>query len=125
MCAINLPLLTKVFLCLESPTDPELSKLLDIIPVWFRLVVALGVPRARAEAYRQENLDSHMAGLHALCYWRDGRCEAEFPPTWKFLLKTVDTTCGSQVAKQLEAIVSPVQTQLDGQHDGGKHVNVK
>ena len=78
------------------------------------------MPRAQAEAYCQENRDSHIAGLHALCYWRDGRCDvAKFPPTWKFLLETVDTICGSQVAKKLEAIVSPVQTQLVGQHDGG------
>ena len=61
-----------------------------------------------------------MAGLNALCYWRDGRCdEAKFPSTWKFLLKTVHTTCGSEVAEKLEAIVSPVQMQLDEQQDGG------
>ena len=106
-------------LTLEFPTDAELGKVLDIIPLWFRLAVALGVPTIQAEAY-QENRDSHTAGLHALRYWRDGRCnEAKFPSTWKFLLETVNTKYGSQVAKQLEDIVSPVQTQLVGLHSGG------
>ena len=98
---------------------------MDIIPVCFRLTVALGVPKTQAEAYRQENHDFHIAGLHALCYWRDGRCNnAKFPSTWKFLLETVDTICGSQVAKQLEAIVSPVQTQLVGPQGGGNMLMV-
>ena len=93
--------------------------MLDIIPTWFQLAVDLGVPIAQAEAYRDDN-PSRIGGLYALRYWRDGKCnEAKFPPTRKFLLKTVDTTCGSQVAKKLEAIVSPVQTQLVGQHGGG------
>ena len=78
------------------------------------------MPTIQAEAYRWDYPGSHTAGLHALCYWRDGRCdEAKFPSTWKFLLETVNTNCGSQVAKQLEDIVSPVQTQLVGPHGGG------
>ena len=93
--------------------------MLDIIPDWFQLAVDLGVPIAQAKAFREDN-PSRIGGLYALRYWRDGKCDkAKFPSTWRFLLKTVDTTCGSQVAKKLEAIVSPVQTQLDGQHDGG------
>ena len=93
--------------------------MLDIIPDWFPLVVDLGVPIAKAKAYREDN-PSHIGGLYALRDWRDGKYnEAKFPPTWEFLLKTVDTTCGSQVAKQLEAIARPVQTQLFGPHDGG------
>ena len=93
--------------------------MLDIIPDWFQLAVALGVPIAHAEAYRDNN-PSHIGGLRALCYWRDGKCDlAKFPSTWKFLLETADATCGSHVAIQLEAIVSPLQTQLVGQHDGG------
>ena len=93
--------------------------MLDIIPDWFQLSVDLGVPIARAKAFREDN-PPHIGGFFALCYWRDGKSnKAKFPSTWKFLLETVDTTCGSQVAKRLEAIVSPVQTQLVGPHSEG------
>ena len=82
----------------KCPSDVGVLGILEHIPLWYDLAVKLGVPIAQVEAYR---LDSAMGGIHALSYWRNGRCRGAFPNTWGFLLETVESLHGPLVAKKL------------------------
>ena len=71
--------------------------ILEHIPVWYELAIRLGVPFPKVKAYR---LDLAMGGIHALSYWRNGRCRGA-SPTWGFLLETVEKLEGPLVATEL------------------------
>ena len=82
----------------KCPSDVGVLGILKHIPLWYELAVSLGVPIAQVNAYR---LDSKMGGEKALLYWRNGRCERDYPNTWGFLPETVEKLQGPLVAKQL------------------------
>ena len=95
-------------LCSVSPTDDELNKVLDVIPLWNDLTLALGVPRNQAKAFIREESSYKMAGFDSLCFWRNGKCGvAEYPPTRRFLLDTVNKTEGPYYAIKVKNIFHP------------------
>ena len=88
-------------LCSEPPTNYEINNLLDIIPQWDDLPLALGVPRDQVKAFREE-FSYRMAGLEALYYWRNGKCDvAKYPTMRRFLLETVNKTKGHRYVIKL------------------------
>ena len=86
-----------------SPTDAQLLQAVKAAPnKWKPLALSLGVPVGQISALDNEHRNNEMAGLHALAYWRDGRCEKNIPITWNYLLEKVEKECGRVVAETLE-----------------------
>ena len=77
-----------------SPSESDLSKVLDIIPEWYNLAVALGVPVERVRQFQQIKT----GGLEALCYWRCGESGQNYPTSWRFLLAKIEEHQGHNVA---------------------------
>ena len=81
-----------------TPSDEGLLNVCKMIPEWQTLAICLGVPYDVIENHTQAPL----GGLVALVYWRDGRSDRSSPPTWEFLLQSVDDQFGSMVAEALQ-----------------------
>ena len=81
----------------KKPSDAALNGILRISPDWTSWIVDLGVPIDRVHAFHLNPIGS----LLALQYWRDGKSGEHFPPTWKFLLDTMNEAKGCEVAQQL------------------------
>ena len=85
----------------KKPSNEALSGTLAICRDWTNWIADLGVPLDKALAL-QLKLDPIIPnGFLALQYWRDGKSGDNFPPTWKFLLDTVEKAKGPEVAQQI------------------------
>ena len=81
----------------NKPSDTALNGILKISPDWTSWIVHLGVPLDEAVTFKSKP----MGGLLALQYWRDGKSGEHFPPTWKFLLDTMNEAKGCEVAQKI------------------------
>ena len=77
-----------------SPSESDLLKVLNIVPEWYDLAVALGVPVERVKKFQQIKT----GGLEALCYWRCGESGQNYPISWRFLLAKIEECQGHNVA---------------------------
>ena len=81
------------------PSDVGLQGVLEVVPVWDNLAIALGVPLAHINAFR---IEPTLSGLKALCYWRDGRSGSHYPTIWRFLLEKIKECEGYNVSDILK-----------------------
>ena len=84
------------------PSESDLSKVLDIIPEWYDLAVALGVPVERVEHFQRIKT----GGIEALCYWRCGESEQNHPTSWRFLLDKIEECHGQDVVRDMKKVFS-------------------
>ena len=90
---------TLVFVVDTSPCESDLLKVLDIVPEWYSLAVALGVPVERVKQFQRIKT----GGLEALCYWRCGQSGQKYPNSWKFLLDQIEESQGHNVAQSVRS----------------------
>ena len=88
-----------------SPSDVGLQGILELLPVWEKYAIALGLTIAQVEYY-QGLPQRTIRGLFALKYWRDGQCGPSYPCTWGFLLDVIKDCLGPNVAEVLRKKVA-------------------
>ena len=66
-----------------------------MVSKWESLAISLGIPIKIVQQYEAKPHGE----LKALQYWRNGNSAGIFPPTWGFLLKQVEATCGKKLAR--------------------------
>ena len=85
------------------PSDAGILGVVEKISNWEMLAVRLGVPLAHIDDCKN---DRTLGKSKTFDYWRNGRCDREFPITWDFLLECVEKTCGTRVAGDLKKYAS-------------------
>ena len=93
----------------SSPSESDLLKVLDVVPEWYNLAVALGVPVQRVEQFQQIKT----GGLKALCYWRCGESGQNYPTTWRFLFAKIEECQGHNVARDVKKVFFPHSLTTD------------
>ena len=73
-------------------------KVLNIVPEWYDLAVALGVPVERVKLFQQIKT----GGIEALCYWRCGESGQNYPTSWRFLLAKIEEHQGHNVVQDVK-----------------------
>jgi hypothetical protein len=83
---------------MRKPSDNGLQCVADMVGVWDKLAIALGVPMVKIKEYRHQSLSS----ITSLLYWRNG--STGNPVTWKFLLDKVQgiPDLGQPMAEDIE-----------------------
>ena len=81
-----------------SPFASDLLKVLNIVPEWYNLAVALGVPVERVKHFQRIKT----GGLEALCYWRYGESGQTYPTSWRFLLDKIEECHGQDVLRDVK-----------------------
>ena len=84
-------------------------KVLDIVPEWYDLAVALGVPVERVEQFQRIKT----GGLEALCYWSYGESGQNYPTSWRFLLAKIEEHQGHNVAADVKKVFFPDSLMTD------------
>ena len=92
-----------------SPSESELLKVLDIVPEWYDLAVALGVPIERVKQFQRIKT----GGFEALCYWRYGESGQNYPTSWRFLLAKIEEHQGHNVARDVKKVFFPDSSTTD------------
>ena len=87
------------------PSDVGLQGILEMLPVWEKYAISLGLTIEQVEYY-QGSPQRTMRGLLALKYWRDGQCGPSYPCKWRFLLDVIKDCLGSNVAEDLRKKVA-------------------
>ena len=97
-----------------SPSESDLLNVLDIVPEWYYLAIALGVPFEQVKHLQQ----IQTGGIEALCYWRYGESGQNYPTTWRFLLDKIEERRGLNVAQRVKetffakpSLTDPKKTQ--------------
>ena len=84
----------------SSPSKSDLLKVLDIVPEWYHLAVALGVPVERVKQFQQIKT----GGIEALCYWRCSEPRQNYPTSWRFLLNKIEECQGHNVVQNIKKV---------------------
>ena len=92
-----------------SPSESDLLKVLDMVPEWYNLAVALGVPIERVKQFQRIKT----GGLEALCYWRYGGIGQSYPTSWRFLLAKIEEKQGYNVAQDVKKVFFPDSLMTD------------
>ena len=85
------------------PSDAGILGVVEKISNWEMLAVRLGVPLAHIDECKN---DRTLGKSKTFNYWRNGRCDREFPITWDFLLQCVEKNSGTRVAEKLKKCAS-------------------
>ena len=93
----------------SSPSESDLLKVLAIVPEWYDLAVALGVPVERVKHFQQIKT----GGLEALCYWRYGEPGQNYPSSWRFLLNKIEECQGHNVVRDVKKVFFPDSLTTD------------
>ena len=101
-----------------SPSDAGLQGILEILPVWEKYVISLGLTIEQVEYY-QGLPQRNMRGLLALKYWRDGQCGPSYPHTWRYLLDVIKDRLGPNISDKLRKKVAVNKTWTISSLTGG------
>ena len=101
-----------------SPSDVGLQGILEMLPVWEKYAISLGLTIEQVE-YFQGLPQRTMRGLLALKYWRDGQCGRSCPCTWRYLFDVIKDRLGSNVAEDLRKKVAANKTWTISSPTGG------
>ena len=81
-----------------SPSESDLLKVLNMVPEWYHLAVALGVPVESANHFQRIKT----GGIEALCYWRYGESGQNYPTSWRFLLDKIEECYEQDVVRDVK-----------------------
>ena len=84
----------------KTPSECAFSYILDKVPDWPNLVIALGVPIAKVNFLLR---NSSIGGHEALRLWQSKHktIARGCPPTWEFLLKVINDYVSPLVSEEI------------------------